>query len=384
MLIKRRHKGRNCWVWDVRLINEHGEKELYPTGHTSKKLAKEYEQKKRNEIAELKMFPERAFKKILFKDFAPIYLDKHAAKQRSYRDYVSDCKKLVAFFDKYHLHEIERFIIETYYSDRLKEVSEYMANQEIRILKGMFTKAVEWGFAAKNPVKGFKLKNEKPRQRFLRGWEIIKLMETAGQEPKAPHLRPMVIMDIGTGLRKEELLSVEIDHVYLDRNTLKIEGKGGYTRYVPFGETVKREIIKLLERPNGKYLFHDRYGPRIRDIKKSFRSAILRAGLEDVRFHDLRRTFGTMCALNRVPPKTLQGWMGHKDIQTTMKYYVVSPEEFEQEEMKRLDVIMDTYVDTSKTAVSAESAELIEKSGEPCRIRTCDPLIKSQLLYQLS
>ena len=69
--------------------------------------------------------------------------------------------------------------------------------------------------------------------------------------------------------------------------------------------------------------------------------------------------------------------MGHKDIQTTMKYYVVSPEEFEQEEMKRLDVIMDTYVDTSKTTVLMEPAELLEKSGEPCRIRTCDPLIKS-------
>ena len=41
-------------------------------------------------------------------------------------------------------------------------------------------------------------------------------------------------------------------------------------------------------------------------------------------------------------------------------------------------------MDTLKTGRIDEVAEVIEKSGEPCRIRTCDPLIKSQLLYQLS
>jgi integrase len=52
---------------------------------------------------------------------------------------------------------------------------------------------------------------------------------------------------------------------------------------------------------------------------------------------DLRRTFGTMCALRGVPPKTLQGWMGHESITTTMKYYVIAPEQYEQEQIKRLD-----------------------------------------------
>lgn len=60
------------------------------------------------------------------------------------------------------------------------------------------------------------------------------------------------------------------------------------------------------------------------------------AGLEDVKFHDLRRTFGTICVFKNVPPKTLQKWLGHKSIETTMKYYVVSPEDFEQEAIKRL------------------------------------------------
>ena len=68
-----------------------------------------------------------------------------------------------------------------------------------------------------------------------------------------------------------------------------------------------------------------------------------------------------------------------------MKYSVVSPEEFEQEAIKRLDNRgMDTYTDTSKEKGLQENPQPLEKSGEPWRIRTSDPLIKSQLLYQLS
>jgi hypothetical protein len=60
---------------------------------------------------------------------------------------------------------------------------------------------------------------------------------------------------------------------------------------------------------------------------------------------------------------------------------VVFSEDYEVEAIKRLD---GNYVATGELAVVVENSQLIEKYGEPCRIRTCDPLIKSQLLYQLS
>ena len=74
MLIKRRNKSRNCDVWDVRLIDENGKKRLFPTGHTSKKVAEQYENKLKNEISERKMFPEKFFEKRKFCDFVPDYL----------------------------------------------------------------------------------------------------------------------------------------------------------------------------------------------------------------------------------------------------------------------------------------------------------------------
>ncbi|HOE17411.1 MAG TPA: hypothetical protein PLX02_07160 [Syntrophorhabdaceae bacterium] len=69
MLIKRWHKTRKCYVWDIRLIDEHGKKRLYSTGHTSKKVAAQYEHTLRNEIAERKMFPDKFFERRIFRDF---------------------------------------------------------------------------------------------------------------------------------------------------------------------------------------------------------------------------------------------------------------------------------------------------------------------------
>ncbi len=91
-----------------------------------------------------------------------------------------------------------------------------------------------------------------------------------------------------------------------------------------------------------------------------------------------------MCVFKGVSPKALQKWMGHKSIETTMKHYVVSPEDFEQEAIKRLVGAVDTYTDTSLKRDLEETPQTLEGVSEPWRIRTSDPLIKSQLLYQLS
>ncbi len=56
------------------------------------------------------------------------------------------------------------------------------------------------------------------------------------------------------------------------------------------------------------------------------RRALKAAGLDEGhRFHDLRHTFGTAMAAAGVPMRTLQEWMGHRDIQTTQRYADYAP-----------------------------------------------------------
>jgi integrase len=57
-----------------------------------------------------------------------------------------------------------------------------------------------------------------------------------------------------------------------------------------------------------------------------FKQALARAGLRPLRFHDLRRTYGTRMAAAGAPLRTLQGWMGHRDYKTTEIYADFAPD----------------------------------------------------------
>jgi integrase len=350
MIVERESKTRKGKIYYVRLIDENGKKRLYSPGHTSKKVAEQYEWKLKNEIAERKMFPEKFFERRKLSDFVPEYLRKHAAHTRSYDFYAVMCKKLVSYFGEMYLDEITRYHVESYQSERAEQVSVYTVNRELTILKGICTKAIDWGFLIKNPVKGVKLGKEKARERFLFPEEIGKLIESCGKERMASYLKSVVIIALYTGLRKKELLNLKREHIYMDRDKIWIEeGKGGYSRPVDLYPTAKREIAKLLLKGKSEYLIHDKEGKPYRDIKKSFNSAVKRAGLQDVHFHDLRRTFATIGALYaRIDEKAMQKVLGHASIETTMKHYVMSTEEHEKEGIQRLGGILDTYMDTSK------------------------------------
>jgi integrase len=65
------------------------------------------------------------------------------------------------------------------------------------------------------------------------------------------------------------------------------------------------------------------------EVSRRFKVALKRAGVREVRFHDLRHTFGTRMASAAVPMRTLQEWMGHADIKTTLIYahYAPNPNE---------------------------------------------------------
>jgi integrase len=65
-------------------------------------------------------------------------------------------------------------------------------------------------------------------------------------------------------------------------------------------------------------------------LRRRFKLAVARAGLRDVRFHDLRHTFGTRMAAAGVPMRTLQEWLGHRDFKTTLIYADYAPSAHER------------------------------------------------------
>jgi integrase len=61
-------------------------------------------------------------------------------------------------------------------------------------------------------------------------------------------------------------------------------------------------------------------------LRRRYTAALKRAGLRTLRFHDLRHTFGTR-TIAKADIRRVQEWMGHADIQTTMRYLHYAPRE---------------------------------------------------------
>ena len=64
-------------------------------------------------------------------------------------------------------------------------------------------------------------------------------------------------------------------------------------------------------------------------LSRRYKRALRRAKVREVRFNDLRHTFGTRMAASGVPLRTLQEWMGHRDFKTTLIYADYAPSEHE-------------------------------------------------------
>jgi integrase len=65
-------------------------------------------------------------------------------------------------------------------------------------------------------------------------------------------------------------------------------------------------------------------------VRKRFKDALRAAKVREIRFHDLRHTFGTRMAAAGTPMRTLQEFMGHPDFKTTLVYADYSPSEHER------------------------------------------------------
>ena len=147
-----------------------------------------------------------------------------------------------------------------------------------------------------------------------------------------------------TGLRQGELLGLRWRDIDWSAGRVRVRqsyvrGEFGTpksrrsSRSVPLADRVAGELDRHFQR--SAYQARRRPGllppadrasrSTARRLTKRFKAAAKRAGIREVRFHDLRHTFGTRMAGAGVPLRTLQEWMGHRDFKTTLIYADYQP-----------------------------------------------------------
>jgi integrase len=218
------------------------------------------------------------------------------------------------------------------------------------LLHGIFDFAIRRGWATTNPVKLVekpKNRDEDPDIRFLGQTELDALLAAVPYDDLGRVERVMYMTAAMTGMRQGELLALRwLDVDWMARRIRVrlnfVRGRTGTpkskrsSRSVPLADVLGGELDLLHQQSafndDSDLVFaHPHTGKPIdrSRLLKRYKQALKRAGVRDVRFHDLRHTFGTHMAAQGVPMRTLQEWMGHRDFKTTLIYadYAPSPAE---------------------------------------------------------
>ncbi len=292
----------------------------------NKRFAEEAYKAVMGEIAKGKYNLKRDTKSPKFEDYAETYLEYSKANKRSYKTYITMFKALSAFFKGYKLSKITPFLIEKYRIERSKKVTRMSKkpiakstiDRELATLKAMFNMAIRDGKADNNPVKEVKFfREDNKKERILTPEEIQRLLaECKG------HLKPIVQIALNTAMRLREILYLKWGNVDFNRNIIvvpKTNTKNKKVKKVPMNGLVI-ETLQGVGRKS-EYVFCDpKTGEPYHSIKTTFSKALKRAGLEGVRFHDLRHTAASMMVESGVDLRTVQEILGVSSIAMVMRY----------------------------------------------------------------
>jgi len=292
---------------------------------SSKKLAETVLQKRKVEIAEGKFLDIKKEQKIRFGDFADEYLEIYSKPNiTSWKSDLHNFNCIKAFFGGRYLHEITSLLVEKFKIERAKEVKPATVNRALARLKSMFNKAIDWGkFSGVNPVKSVKFfLEENQRTRYLEKEEIVKFLKYC-----EGNIKPIAIVALNTGMRKSEILNLKWHDVDFKRGIIYLlRTKNNEKREIPMNDAVMTAFIQVKKHPESPYIFCGKDGKPFQNIRKSFFTALKKAGIINFHFHDLRHTFASQLVMSGVDLNTVRELLGHKSLEMTLRYSHLSPD----------------------------------------------------------
>jgi integrase len=120
------------------------------------------------------------------------------------------------------------------------------------------------------------------------------------------------------GTRKGEIVNLKWSNVDFKTGHILVEGtKNAEIRRVRMKQKLTASLESDKRVSKSEYVFSENRKP-YGDVKTGWWSALKKAKIERVRFHDLRHTFGSQLGMGGVDIRTIQELMGHKDIKMTM------------------------------------------------------------------
>ena len=221
-----------------------------------------------------------------------------------------------------------------------------MANLIISILSKMMSWAEEYGYRQEgtNPCKGIKKYRETKRQRYLSIQELSRL-GSAIREAEEENLigtfaATAIRLLIFTGARQGEILNLKWEYVDMPRKRLWLPDSKTGQKAISLNEQAIEELKSLPRLNNNPHVIvGHRIGRHLVNISKPWIIVRDKAGLKDVRMHDLRHSFASVAVASGASLPMIGKLLGHTQTQTTARYAHLADEPIDQLNQEVGDVI---------------------------------------------
>ena len=236
-------------------------------------------------------------------------------------------------FDAYLLPEFGRLRLGEITTDRVAALhyrlreKPVMANQIVDVLSRLFHTAAKSGDAPAggNPCRFVEKYPMRSRERFLSEQEFTRLgrvldeLEGDGRisNSAAAGLRLLML----TGCRRNEVLTLRWEDVDLEHDELRLRDAKTGARAVPLSPTARQVLANLTRQPDNPWVIFGRGpGARLSNLNATWGVVRKKAGLEDVRIHDLRHSYASRALSLGESLPMIGKLLGHRKVQTTARY----------------------------------------------------------------
>ncbi|MGV3582855.1 MAG: tyrosine-type recombinase/integrase [Methylophilus sp.] len=251
----------------------------------------------------------------------------------------SKLKWLNKYLGDLMLDEICLDCIDKIRSEKLKEASKATVNRYLALIRSILIRARdEWEWIQKTPkIRLFKENNVRERSLTIEQAKVL-LSELP------VHQRSTVLFALATGLRLSNVVRLEWAQVNLVLKHAWVRGSQSKNRS-PIAIPLNDLAIEVLQQQVGKHserVFTYRGKPFEAANTKAWKAALLRAKIEDFKWHDLRHTWATWQRQAGTPTHELQRLGGWKTAAMVERYAHVAPDNLAHA-ASRLDAVLVSY-----------------------------------------
>ena len=249
------------------------------------------------------------------------HIEPHCAK-RTHQEYQRTFKLHISKLSKRRLGSISFKEIDRLHANIGQTKGKYIANRVIELLKSLYSwLAKKRHYEGENPAWGIEKFKEKPRERFLKADELPRFFDSVAHEENHS-IRDYVLLSLLTGARKQNMLAMRWDEVDFDNKSWTIPiTKNQDSATIPLIPAAIEILENRQKEKSSDWVFAGigKTG-HMSDPKKGWKRIIERAGLSDLRIHDLRRSMGSWQAINQTSLTVIAKSLGQKSTQAASVY----------------------------------------------------------------